>query len=830
MSWSCNGRLYSSGTQLDLRICLFLDTVIQHIQTQQVDVMWLSDAHILEGDMTLYTPYILRQLPDAKIIAFPTTRVNTQARCDSHNRMGGAVAIVTYKWKGYITQTYTDPMNLGVINVLYFKVDGLTLCCINAYFLPTTHGEGPATLHARIRRFLDLRTTSPRLRHLSPEQTVFTLVQKLISKARLASYPVFLHGDFNQPIPPPPQESTLSHWMSTNQLSSPSHQAFATDPTYYTRAGQTKYKATTIDHIMHSTLPSSFSVCRLATFCNFEITSVSDHLPLCITYAIANYAPRTPKRINIRPTKRVDINPTQAPTVDKYNAVLHTLLPNTLPAEQTTPDQSGHIIAYLCRASVTAVQSLTPNTPRRHRASTNSNRRTRHKLGRSAESRTRQSYMHFYTMLLRAAFPKGKRRRTSAWSVHSYRQILTSWITQWTIQHAPIHATMPPPTDLRHPRQLLSLTFEQISESYLQTQRTLIKRTLHGTLRTHMQRQANAHYTDVLQAHNSRSLGKVIQLLTCQPNLHCDLNTLHCPSEGQITEHFRIHNKVTEFFSQWYQAPTDMDPSTEALTITPDWWKQLLQPPSSEFKGLHPSSAIPTNLQVGLRKACAVKASPAIQQEIKASLDQLITFDEFSAAIDDLRAGSAPGPSETTPSMLLAWNPAIRQFIYTHVLHVWQHRSCPSWFKDKIIKLAPKVANSNDLNHMRPISLYEIVRKVWTTTVAKRIHLIWHHHRLLNPAQYGYRHDNGILMPLYNLLNTIEGAHTKATPTLITFWDMKRAFDSIPRNLQRLAWIWLGVPTDVAEWFASLDDGGLAYVDTPFFQTQKKISAQLQRC
>ena len=98
-----------------------------------------------------------------------------------------------------------------------------------------------------------------------------------------------------------------------------------------------------------------------------------------------------------------------------------------------------------------------------------------------------------------------------------------------------------------------------------------------------------------------------------------------------------------------------------------------------------------------------------------------------------------------------------------------------------------------------PSALYEVLRKVWTTTIAKRIHLVWHTRRLLNPAQYGYRLDNGILMPLYNLLNKIEHAHQTFTLTLITFWDMKRAFDSIPRNLQRLARQRLGVPPDVAE-------------------------------
>jgi len=281
---------------------------------------------------------------------------------------------------------------------------------------------------------------------------------------------------------------------------------------------------------------------------------------------------------------------------------------------------------------------------------------------------------------------------------------------------------------------------------------------------------------------------------------------------------------VTSFFDDWYQLPTKLDPAATALSTVPLWWKELLSPLSAtEDSRLHPNSKIPDHLQHGLRKVCAVKATDKIREDIQVAVDTVITFEEFSLAIDELKADSAPGLSESTPNMFKAWNPAVRQFIYKHMTHIWQARFCPTWFKDKIIKLAPKVPGSNDLNHMRPISLYEVIRKVWTTTVARRIHLVWHHSGILNPAQYGYRLDNGILMPLYNLLNAIERAHSTDTPTLLTFWDMRRAFDSIPRNLQRLAWIRLGVPDYISEWFVSLDEGGLAFVDTPYFQAHKDL-------
>jgi len=337
----------------------------------------------------------------------------------------------------------------------------------------------------------------------------------------------------------------------------------------------------------------------------------------------------------------------------------------------------------------------------------------------------------------------------------------------------------------------------------------------------------NARLAIVNEAYRSKDLAKVIKLLTAQPGDHCDLQTLHCPTKGQITDHFAIHSHVTAFFREWYNSPPDLDAAAQNLTTTPDWWKELLCLPehSSTAPLLHPLSKIPKHLQQGLRKVCATKASPTIQAEIAAEIDRLITFDDFSTAIDALKPDSAPGPSETTPNMMKAWSPAIRRFIYNHMLNVWNHRLCPSWFKDKLIKLAPKIPGSNDLTHMRPISLYEVLRKVWTTTVAKRIHLIWHHRRLLNPAQYGYRLNNGILMPLYNLLNSIERAHCDGAHTLLTFWDIRRAFDSIPRSLQRLAWIRLGVPLTTAEWFVALDEGGHAYVTTPFYQTHSNLKS-----
>jgi hypothetical protein len=73
------------------------------------------------------------------------------------------------------------------------------------------------------------------------------------------------------------------------------------------------------------------------------------------------------------------------------------------------------------------------------------------------------------------------------------------------------------------------------------------------------------------------------------------------------------------------------------------------------------------------------------------------------------------------------------------------------------------------------------------------------------------------MMSLLQVTNQIERAIYSDTSKHITFWDILRAFDSIPRNLQKLAWMRMGVYKGVVEWFIKLDDGELSFIDTPLY-------------
>ena len=61
----------------------------------------------------------------------------------------------------------------------------------------------------------------------------------------------------------------------------------------------------------------------------------------------------------------------------------------------------------------------------------------------------------------------------------------------------------------------------------------------------------------------------------------------------------------------------------------------------------------------------------------------------------------------------------------------------------------------------------------------------------------------------------LEDAIEHDTPVHVSSWDITRAFDSVSKNIMRLAWSRLGVPDDWLEWLVAMDVNGLTVVRTP---------------
>ena len=64
-------------------------------------------------------------------------------------------------------------------------------------------------------------------------------------------------------------------------------------------------------------------------------------------------------------------------------------------------------------------------------------------------------------------------------------------------------------------------------------------------------------------------------------------------------------------------------------------------------------------------------------------------------------------------------------------------------------------------------------------------------------------------------INLLEDAMDRNNELHTTSYDLSKAFDSVSKNLMKIAWRRLGVPKDVAEWLVEMDINGATIVRTP---------------
>jgi hypothetical protein len=125
-----------------------------------------------------------------------------------------------------------------------------------------------------------------------------------------------------------------------------------------------------------------------------------------------------------------------------------------------------------------------------------------------------------------------------------------------------------------------------------------------------------------------------------------------------------------------------------------------------------------------------------------------------------------------------------------------------------MLTLIPKVAESDALKDLRPISLLEPMRKVWCTLLLRKIYGTWERFDVLAHTRHGGRSFRSTESAIAQLQNLIDHATDRKRPLLVALWDIVHAFDSISKNVLRSAWARLGVPPDIAHWLTALDIGG----------------------
>jgi hypothetical protein len=270
--------------------------------------------------------------------------------------------------------------------------------------------------------------------------------------------------------------------------------------------------------------------------------------------------------------------------------------------------------------------------------------------------------------------------------------------------------------------------------------------------------------------------------------------------------------------------PPSLHPIANSLEEDSDLWIRLLD-------GTMPLSAeLLVDIQRRIIAACGKRhISDEAKADLHNSMHTAFTFAEFEYCHRSMASGKSPGPSGLTSTQVKHWGAETARYVFDLSSLMWEHHHVPEWWQDRLMTLLPKTQGTHDLAKIRPISLFEVIRKLWAGMVAKRVQRVWHEHNLLHHNQHGFRPQHGTHTAILHVLNRLEDASLDK-PLFITFWDIRRAFHSIPKWIQRLAWARLGIEEKDLEWFLGLDTVGQITIRTPRDPQMVTKSSQAAGC
>ena len=237
-----------------------------------------------------------------------------------------------------------------------------------------------------------------------------------------------------------------------------------------------------------------------------------------------------------------------------------------------------------------------------------------------------------------------------------------------------------------------------------------------------------------------------------------------------------------------------MDPTAHKLHTDPSYPAHLLG--VSAPQSLHPESRIPQPFQDIILTSLRRPLPEGFASAMNRAVSDPVSITAFKAAIRCQPSGKAPGPSGLTANMIKAWPESTIKMAHSLIQTLWHRGSIPGWWGDRLLCLAPKSSDDFTLDNLRPISLFEVLRKIWLGIISHRITAVWDSHNILHDSQHGFRSSrHGTETALVQLISDFESAD-EGEELYLTSWDIQRAFDSIARYLKELAWARMGLTGD----------------------------------
>ena len=195
------------------------------------------------------------------------------------------------------------------------------------------------------------------------------------------------------------------------------------------------------------------------------------------------------------------------------------------------------------------------------------------------------------------------------------------------------------------------------------------------------------------------------------------------------------------------------------------------------------------------------------QRPLKEHFAEPPSKEELLAAIDAMKNGKMGGKSGILPEMVKAAScqDDFMEVLLALVQQVWSENKAPQDWSDAVLIPIPKKGDLTSCDNWRGIALLDVVGKVVARLLQGRLQKLAEEE--LPESQCGFRKGRSCTDMIFMVRQLVEKSWEHRAKLFVTYVDLKKAYDSVPRSA---LWVILGkfgVPESTIQLIRSFHHG-----------------------